>query len=373
MNGSVLRLLDANANRAREGLRVVEDYARFVLDDEATCAALKAIRHDLADATRVFTADAVLHRDTPGDVGTGIKTDAEGNRADVADVVTAAGKRVGEALRAIEEFLKTFSPADAAKVESVRYRFYDVEQCIAFTLRPAAAGRFASVRLYVLVTESLCRRPWLEAAEQAVLGGADCLQLREKGLEGAELLRRARQLVELCRRHSVLSIVNDRPDVALLSGADGVHVGQDDLPAGDVRRLLGRDKILGVSTHHLDQANLARLDGADYIGVGPFSRSSTKRRDFVAGPAYARAAAEFCAASGLAAVAISGITAENVDEVLATGLKAVAVSSAVVGAQDVRGAAAVLKRRLTGDANRSRENPRGMDVQPRSATPTQRQ
>src|SRR5439155_23007319 len=110
----------------------------------------------------------------------------------------------------------------------------DIESRLALVLGRAACG-LASVRLYVLITESICKRPWLEAAEQAIVGGADCLQLREKNLDGAEFLGRAREFVELCRRHKVLSIINDRPDIALPSGADGVHVGQEDLPARQVR------------------------------------------------------------------------------------------------------------------------------------------
>src|SRR4051812_6334737 len=133
MSNPFLRLLDANANRAREALRVVEDYARFVLDDREVSAKLKSIRHDLAGATRAFVAEAILHRDTPGDVGTTNKTESELRRADMADVVTAAGKRLGEALRAIEEYLKTLSPSDAAAVEAIRYRWYDVEHRLAFS------------------------------------------------------------------------------------------------------------------------------------------------------------------------------------------------------------------------------------------------
>src|SRR5829696_760157 len=140
--GRVLRLLDANANRAREALRVIEDYARFVIDDRETSAELKSIRHDFATVTASFVADAILHRDTPGDVGTATKVETELHRDGVTEVVIAAGKRLGEALRAIEEFLKTTSPADAAKVERLRYRFYDVEHRLAFSLQPTAARGF---------------------------------------------------------------------------------------------------------------------------------------------------------------------------------------------------------------------------------------
>ena len=341
MNGAVLRLLDANANRAREGLRVVEDFARFVLDDQGLSAALKEIRHGLASVLAPLLGEAILHRDTPGDVGTTNKTQAEQQRANVADVVVAAGKRLGEALRAIEEYLKTICPADAGRVERLRYQFYDIEQRIARTLHPA--NRFADVRLYVLITERCCRRDWLEAAEEALIGGADCLQLREKEMDGGELLRRARRLVELCRKYNRLCIINDRADIAILSDADGLHVGQEDLPAAEARKLIGRNKIVGVSTHRIDQARQAVLDGADYIGVGPVYPSATKLRDFVAGLDYAE---QVATEIEIPAVAIAGINAGNVDKVIGTGVRAVAVTAAVLDCDDPRSATAELKSRV---------------------------
>lgn len=347
MNGSVLRILDANFNRAREALRVLEDYARFVLNDDTLCGSLKQLRHDLTDATKTIVSDAILHRDTPGDVGTTIKTSAEFSREDASDVVTAAGKRLGEALRTIEEYLKTIDTERAAHVERLRYAFYDIEQRIAFTLRPVHARReFATrVRLYVLITESSCKTHWRDAAENAILGGADCLQLREKSLDSGELLCRAKDFVALCRKHNVISIINDRPDIVMLSDADGVHVGQGDLPAREVRKLIGSGKIVGVSTHELSHAKKAVLDGADYIGVGPLFPSTTKRRDFVAGLPYARDV--ISANLSIPAVAIAGITEENVDEVTATGIRAVAVTAAVIGCDDVRAAASRLKAKLS--------------------------
>ena len=351
-DGMVLRILDANLNRAREALRVMEDYARFALGHEGLCGALKELRHELRGAAEAFSGDAILWRDTPRDVGTGIKTASETLREDAAAVVIAAGKRLGEALRVIEEYLKTFDPPAASRVETIRYRFYELEQAVARTIR--TAGIFGSVRLYVLVTEKACRRPWLEAAEEAILGGADCLQLREKEMEGAELLRRARQMVELCQRHGALSIINDRPDIAVLSGADGVHVGQGDLPAAEARRIVGRGKIVGVSTHHIEQARRAVLDGAGYVGVGPVFPSGTKPRAFVAGLEYAREAARELR---IPAVAIAGITAENVAGVMETGVSGVAVTAAVMGADDVRGAAAELKRKIVAGLSGTRPSP----------------
>jgi thiamine-phosphate pyrophosphorylase len=342
MSRPVLRILDANANRAREALRVLEDYARFLLNDKDLCASLKALRHELADAMGPILPEAILHRDTPGDVGTNTKTAREMQRNDAQAVVTAAGKRLAEALRALEEYSKIDAPKRAQRLERMRYLFYDMELRLARSLRPAE--RFEQVRLYVLITERLCSRPWLETAEEAILGGADCIQLREKELEGKELLARARALVTLCRRHGVLCIVNDRADVALLSDADGVHVGQQDLPAADCRKLLGNNKLIGVSTHEIDQARRAARDGADYLGVGPVYPSQTKPRQILPGLNYAREVVQEIA---IPAVAIAGITGENLDALLGTGIRAIAVTAAVISQPDPRAAAERLKRRLT--------------------------
>ena len=322
MNPNVLRLLDANANRAREGLRVIEDYARFVLNDDPLCFDLKQLRHDLSTATARFAARSILYRDTPGDVGTTRSTPDENRRDSLDQVIVAAGKRLGEALRTLEEYAKTDDPRSASLLELIRYRFYDLERRVALTLR--SANRFAQVRLYVLITERLCARPWLDTAKLALQGGADALQLREKELPAGELLRRARQLTQLCREHHALCIINDRPDIALLAGADGVHVGQDDLPADQARRLIGPDFLLGVSTHHLDQARAAQLSGADYLGVGPVFPSQTKPRDILPGLEYARQVARQIP---LPAVAIAGITPDNAPQVMQTGVSGIAASS----------------------------------------------
>ena len=186
----------------------------------------------------------------------------------------------------------------------------------------------------------------LDAAKEAIDGGADCLQLREKELEAAELLKRAKQLVKLCRDRNVICIINDRADIAMLSDAHGLHVGQTDLPATEARKLIGREKILGVSTHNIEQARQAVIDGADYIGVGPVFKSSTKTRDILPGLPYAR---QVATEIKLPAIAIAGITHKNVDEVLSTGLRAVAVTAAVIACDDVKEATRALKERLRGN------------------------
>lgn len=321
---------------------MLEDYARFTLNHAALSERLKTLRHDFRTATEQLQRRAIAARNTAGDVGTGITTQTEQTRESSAAVITAAAKRLGEALRTIEEYTKTLDGAIAEQLQALRYRAYDLERDILLTLSPGRE-RMAAVTLCVLVTESLCRRPWLETARLALEGGADCLQLREKDLEGKELLSRAEQIAALCREFGTISIINDRPDIALLAGADGVHVGQGDLPARRVRQLIGPDLIVGVSTHAIDQAQQAVLDGADYVGAGPVFTSTTKPKPDLLGIAYAVAASKQLS---VPALAISGITIASAAELAAAGVHRAAVSSAVLGADDPAAAAAAIKAAL---------------------------
>jgi thiamine-phosphate pyrophosphorylase len=324
---STYRILDASANRAREALRVMEDFTRFVLDDSGLSKNLKELRHDLAGATEPFLAAAIVHRDTAADVGTTLTTPGELSRASAGDVVRAAAKRLTEALRSLEEFTKIDHPASSRLLEAMRYRAYTVEQQLETHLARMGRPTFAGRSLYVLITESACLLPWQTVAEAALAGGARLLQLREKSLDSGELLRRAQWLVGLCRQHDALLIVNDRPDIAVLAGAHGVHVGQGDLPAAAARQIIGQGLLLGISTHSLAQARQAMIEGADYIGVGPVFRSATKPRDILPGLPFANEVA----AAGLAvpAYAIAGITLQNLPSLLATGISRIAVTTAI--------------------------------------------
>ncbi|MGL4555586.1 MAG: thiamine phosphate synthase, partial [Gemmataceae bacterium] len=252
------RLLDAAANRAREALRVLEDHARFVLDDAFLVEQLKGLRHDLTRALIEHGPPGLLAmRDTLGDVGTAVRADGEYRRDSLRDVVAAAGKRLGESLRSLEEYGKVVSPLLGERVEAVRYRAYTVEKALALV----ASGRQAlrDARLYVLLSGSSCVASLEWTIEQAAAGGAAVVQLREKSLNDRDLLRRAADVRRWTRRAGVLFIMNDRPDIARLVGADGVHLGQDDLPVREARRLLGPDALIGVSTHDADQVRRAVL------------------------------------------------------------------------------------------------------------------
>ncbi len=339
LSREVARIIDANLNRAREALRVMEDYARFVLDDPAGCAMLKQFRHDLRECVqRIPTGELLSARDTPGDVGTTISTQSERNRSDSRDVFVAAARRLCEALRTVEEYAKTFDAALSADFEALRYRGYDAEQQV--IMRAPRSARFAKVRLYVLITASMCRRDWLATAEEAIAGGADCIQLREKSMDDRELLSRARHLAGLCRDRGAMFIVNDRPDIAVLSDADGVHLGQTDMPPADARRILGPDRLIGLSTHTPEQFRAALEVLPDYIAVGPMFASATKPQEHIPGPPLLSLA---LAGTSIPIVPIGGITPDNAGILKEAGAERLSVCSAVLDSQDPRAAARALR------------------------------
>lgn len=181
-------------------------------------------------------------------------------------------------------------------------------------------------------------------AEKALAGGADMIQLRRKNASGRELCEWSVRLQEICQRHGALFIVNDRLDIALASDADGVHLGQEDVPAAAARTLLGKDKILGVSTSSAEEAAQAVKDGADYIGFGHIypTPSKLKPRE-PAGTALLRTVAGVTA---VPVVAIGGITEENIAEVTAAGAYGAAVISAVSGAADPASAVRRLRQKI---------------------------
>ncbi len=213
---------------------------------------------------------------------------------------------------------------------------------------PALGAIRDRLLLHVLTDRALSRgRTDPEVAAAALAGGATVVQLRGKTLSGAELVRAGRQLRDLTRVHGGLLIVNDRVDVALAVDADGAHVGQDDLLARDARRLLGPDRLLGVSARSVEEAVRAQRDGADYIGFGPVFSTTTK--EDAGAPSGLDELRRASRAVAIPVVAIGGITPHNAGLVRAAGAAGVAVISAVVGASDIAEATRTLRRAIEGD------------------------
>ncbi len=345
---AVLRIMDAAANRSSEGLRVIEDYLRFALDDRHLTAHCKSIRHELATALDVLSADdRHAARDTPSDVGTDLTLTTEHVRAGTTAVVQANFKRVEQSLRSLEEFSKTrlttSPPATAAQLEQLRYRVYTLERAVDLTR--SSLERLADARLYVLVDARASAAELAELAESLVAAGVPIIQLRDKALADRQRLARAHLLVDATRGTRTLFVMNDRPDLALLCGADGVHLGQEDLSVKDARRVLGPSGLIGVSTHSLEQARAAVLDGANYIGVGPTFPSGTKQFSEFTGIELLRSVQ---AEIRLPAFAIGGIMPESLPQVLAAGFRRIAVSGAVAMAPNPAAVAKELLAALDG-------------------------
>lgn len=195
-----------------------------------------------------------------------------------------------------------------------------------------------ALRLYAVTDRAWAKdgEALLRQVESAIRGGAGVVQLREKHLEEAAFLEEARRFTALCRRLGAVSIINDSVEIALASGADGVHVGQGDLEAGRARALLGPGKILGVSAHSRSEARRAREAGADYLGCGAAFVTGTKTD---ARPISRETIRAVTAAVDIPVVAIGGVSRENILELAGLGLSGVAVVSGVFGQPDVEAAA----------------------------------
>jgi thiamine-phosphate pyrophosphorylase len=310
---SVHRILDANINRAAEGMRVLEDIARFVLENKKLCGAIKNCRHTLREQSQ-----SIASRDTSGDVGTTISTQQEDNRKSLHDVATAAGNRCGEALRVIEEFLKLQNTTNT--IEEIRYEMYDL---MAAVLGELGARLKQQWKLCFVFTKDDCVLAWQDTLRQTLVSGCDCVQVREKNLATNELITHVLKVKEITDNYGVQLIVNDRVDVLLATNASGVHLGENDMSIRDARTLCGSEYIIGATAHTPENIESSIMSGADYVGVGAMFNSPTKPEVQVAPLGLLKNALAH------KHLAIGGITPDNVNELYDIGCKGIAASSVI--------------------------------------------
>jgi thiamine-phosphate pyrophosphorylase len=338
-----MRIIDANLNRIGEGLRLLEDIARLILNDAKLTEQLKKMRHNLLESDWSFNQRLLESRDAEGDVGIHIEVPV-GEERELPTIVVANARRVQESLRTIEELAKMPElKLDPEKFKQARFNLYTIEQnLLSKLLRQDKVKHLTG--LYVIIDiPSLKGRSPVEVASQVIRGGAKAIQLRDKIHSKKELLAIAQPLKNLCAEHSVLFIINDYLDLALAVDADGLHLGQDDLLISIARKLLPMDKILGCSTTTLDQAVAAQADGADYIAVGSIYPTPSKEKAEVVG---LDRLCQIRPAVTLPIVAIGGITKNNATEVMSAGADSVAVISAVLQAESPEEAARQIVARL---------------------------
>jgi len=339
---AIERLLDANLDRAREGLRVLEDWCRFVLHRPDLVARLKDPRQRLGQAHRLAYK---LARHAATDEAAGFTHPAQLERGDPLAVVAANAARVQEALRVVEEFGRALDPSLAQEAARIRYSLYDLEvECLRGGAADGASRRerLAQCHLY-LITAPV---PDLEGVVAAALtAGVRLVQYRPKQEPATDLERfaQARALRQLCHHHGALFLLNDRLDLALAVEADGVHLGQSDLPVAEARRVLGPERLIGRSTHAPDQLRQAVLEGCDYAGVGPVHTTPSKPGRPAVGLAYVAAAAAECPIPWFA---IGGIDAQNLSAVRQAGASRVALIRAITDAEDPQTATLALLQQL---------------------------
>lgn len=339
------RILDANLNRASEAARILEEIARFMLDDKDLSEKLKNIRHKINAVQEESYSGYLDARDSENDVGVEIKNSDK--RIDIENIFKANIKRLQQSLRTLAEY-SVENSENAALFEKLRYTSYTLEKIMWEGVNALINGGKSSLdkKCLYLVTNSdkfATEDEFLDAVASALQGGVDVLQLREKNMSAKKILELGKKLKQLCSEYGATFIVNDRIDIAALLNADGVHLGQDDLDVNSARKILGKDKIVGISTHAPEQALKAVADGADYIGVGPVFATPTKEGRIPVGLEYVKWASENI---DIPAFAIGGIDEENIEQVIEAGAKRVAVVRAIINANRPQKAAESFCKKL---------------------------
>lgn len=322
----LFRILDANLDRAREGLRVVEEWCRFGLENAELSGQCKQMRQELA----IWHTDEMRSaRDTPTDPGVSITHKNEASRADIKSVLQANLCRVQEAMRVLEEYGKVYSAEMGSTIKQMRYQVYTLESnLVGHDLGQKRRDRLKHANLYLVTmpTENL-----IATVEAALQGGVSLVQYRQKEGDDSTRFEIAKALCQLCHKYDALFLVNDRVDMALAVGADGVHLGQQDLPVAVARSLLGEHYIIGQSTTNPEELEKALAADVDYVGVGPVYATPTKPGKAAAGLEYVRYAAE---KSFVPWYAIGSVDADNLQEVIDAGAKRVAVVRSLIQAEN---------------------------------------
>ena len=331
----IYRILDANLDRSREALRTIEEWCRFGLEDLALCDRCKQMRQELAQWHKEEFRRA---RNTPDDPATGLSHANEVSRADVQAVLRANMARLQEALRVLEEYSKVIDPSMGAAMKTMRYQVYTLESQllahdITTNIGQIRRQKLQAATLY-LVTMPIDNI--VSVVESALQGGVQIVQHRQKDGEDGDRFAIAQQLCELCHQYNALFVVNDRVDIAIAVGADGVHVGQTDLPVSAVRQVLnanGGDAsqyIIGQSTTSPQELDIALNNQVDYVGVGPVHATPTKPTKSASGYEYVQYANKHL---DIPWFAIGGLDENNLGEAIAAGAKRVAVVRALMKAE----------------------------------------
>ncbi len=332
----IWRIIDAELNRVTEGLRVLEDLTRFVWEQENFTIALKAFRGKLANLLNMFRENLLQNRDSLGDCGVEISQKLQlDKRHQLGDIATANWKRVQEGLRSLEEYLKLLNYYEHGKeIELLRFQSYTLEKEFFSQIMISGRRLFPATDLYCLTAQEFSLgRSNMEVVKELLAAQVKLIQYREKELNMKSKYQEALVLREMTAAAGATLIINDDLHLALAVEADGLHLGQNDLPIAKARELLKPEMFLGLSTHSPQQANAAVEAGVDYIGVGPIFRTFTKKD--VCEPVGLEYLDYVVGRHQIPFVAIGGIKENNLAEVIKRGARCLAMVTEIVGAVDI--------------------------------------
>ena len=322
----IAQLIDANLDRAREGLRVMEDWCRFGLKRSDFSVQIKDWRQQLGVHHHNIYRKARL---TSSDPAMGVSHPFQKIRSNPEAVFIANSSRVQEALRVIEEFTRVTDQKLCEIATKIRYETYEIE--IKVLNASEGINRRQTLKdcsLYLITANS---RNLEEIVQQSLKAGIKMVQYREKFLDDIEKISQAKCIASICKEYNSLFIVNDRIDIALAVGADGVHLGQEDIPTKIAKELLGNEKIIGRSTHSLEDIKNAEEEGCDYIGIGPIFPSETKKQLNPMGIDYLKMGLK---ETILPAFAIGGINNSNIKKLNRINNLRIAVSNAIINSNE---------------------------------------
>jgi len=335
----ISQIIDANLDRAREGLRVLEDWARFGLGNEDFVIRIKNFRQILGkNHLEIYK----ISRNHTKDQCKGLSHVEQIKRKSPLKLISSNSARVQEALRVIEEFSRSHNNKLSKIASEIRYEIYTLEiELLKLTTRNGAELIISENNLYSITDH---RENLLEIVEKILLGGVKIIQHRYKKGNDKNHLNEAIKIKNLCKKYDSLFIVNDRVDIALASNADGVHLGQDDIDIKTARKLLGSSKIIGVSANNSIDINKAIKDGCDYIGVGPVFKTSTKKNKEPLGLEKIKALTKDI---NVPCFAIGGINKLNISSLKDHGISKVAVVSGLLNAEDPKEEAIIILKELS--------------------------
>ncbi len=338
---SVYRIIDANINRVSEGLRVLEDIYRFIFNSEEISKELRILRHKVR---KNFQTSKLLEgRDSIGDVGLrNSRSSKLDDKKTLLEVKISNFKRVEEGLRSIEESLKLLGAYEQAKdYELIRYKVYQLEKESILGNSPLDTD------LYVILDQDLSKSgDNIKLVKDLVKAGVKTIQYRDKEKSKYEKYKECKEIKSYLEDKDVFFIINDDLDIALAVGADGLHIGQDDLDL-EIAKAAAPELIIGVSTHNEEEAILAQKQGADYIGVGPIFHTDTKKDlSFSKGLEYLSWVSKNIS---IPYVAIGGIKEENILEVKRAGASCFAMISEIVSASDIELKVKNIRKKLEDD------------------------